>query len=1034
MLQRAASNAYSWWWASHIRTKQSKWMEQNLQDMEEKVQNAIKLIEEDGDSFAKRAEMYYKKRPELINFVEETYKAYRALAERYDHISTELQNANNTIASVFPDQVPFMDDDDDDGSPRTPRKMAEGFKTNIPKPPLRDLKSVVTTSTNVTAATKKFNTKKTTMAINTSKVPKSGLSRKEALEEVDKLQKEILSLQTVKEFVKSSYDNAIAKYWETEEKIKELQERVSVLQDELGEGIVIEDDGARRLMAETALKSCQETLDQLQVKQEKSVDETKVESIRIRDIKDKLGSLMNEFQYDQNISKGSRVKGDAKIVAETKVLEIDAGRLTQQRQDLQLLQEPVKEHFEASSNSSQAATEMAEKIDELVNKVISMETAVSSQMALVNRLRTETDELQGHIRTLEADKENLIKDKIKLNDQLKEMEQKMLAVQDLNQTVEDQNSNLQTHFTEARCNINRLSVEIQSVQQSEEVKAADLSKIQKSSLDQNKSKYEPEGKVPLNQEQNVLPDDGKKSEKKYTAVIEGAVNSDAELKISNHVKDEATSDKEFKVTGSKQNVVPTENNIKVPIPSTLQMEGATEAENKPVKELKEQKNTLNPGNNDGKDTAAIMSILNPGNSDGKDTISMSTIATTENHSSEGFAKNQEKDAKQCLSMTENTREVDHIGQVTTPDDNKGSYMTENTREGDNKGQATTPDDEPDWQKMFLNGMQDREKVLLTEYTNTLRNYKDVKKRLAEIENKNQDKNLDTSLQLQLNELKTSNSLKDQEIRLLHHKLSLLQITLEGNENLVDSTSVQPQDDINKLIKIDQPASTSAIEEKFRSNMDEILEENLMFWLKFSTTCAEIQRFETTIKDLQTEVSKLEQKRKSSEGSGSIKHCLKSDARPIYIHLTEIQTEITVWFEKSALLKEELQCRFSSLCVIQEEITNALKASAEDDDFRFTSYQAAKFQGEILNMKQENNKVADELQAGLYIVTSLQLEVEKTLVKLNEQFELSTSKREGSGQLRQSETRARVPLRSFIFGVKPKKQSIFSCIAPGMHRS
>jgi len=31
MLQRIASNAYSWWWASHIRTKQSKWMEQNLQ-------------------------------------------------------------------------------------------------------------------------------------------------------------------------------------------------------------------------------------------------------------------------------------------------------------------------------------------------------------------------------------------------------------------------------------------------------------------------------------------------------------------------------------------------------------------------------------------------------------------------------------------------------------------------------------------------------------------------------------------------------------------------------------------------------------------------------------------------------------------------------------------------------------------------------------------------------------------------------------------------------------------------------------------
>ena len=27
MLQRAANNAYSWWWASHIRTTQSKWLE-----------------------------------------------------------------------------------------------------------------------------------------------------------------------------------------------------------------------------------------------------------------------------------------------------------------------------------------------------------------------------------------------------------------------------------------------------------------------------------------------------------------------------------------------------------------------------------------------------------------------------------------------------------------------------------------------------------------------------------------------------------------------------------------------------------------------------------------------------------------------------------------------------------------------------------------------------------------------------------------------------------------------------------------------
>lgn len=216
-------------------------------------------------------------------------------------------------------------------------------------------------------------------------------------------------------------------------------------------------------------------------------------------------------------------------------------------------------------------------------------------------------------------------------------------------------------------------------------------------------------------------------------------------------------------------------------------------------------------------------------------------------------------------------------------------------------------------------------------------------------------------------------------------------------------------------------------------MDEILEENLTFWLKFSAYYSEIQKFETTIKDLLTDLSKLEEKGKSSEGSSSIKHSIKSDSRPIYRHLTEIQNEITVWMERGALLKEELQSRFSSLCDIQEQITSALKTSAEDDDFRFTSYQAAKFQGEILNMKQENNKVADELQAGLDGVTSLQLEIEKALVKLNDEFGFSASKRQQNGQLRQSETRAKVPLRSFIFGAKPKKQSIFSCMTPGMHR-
>lgn len=53
----------------------------------------LKLIDEDGDSFAKKAEMYYQKRPELISHVEHFYRMYRSLAERYDHLTGELRKS-----------------------------------------------------------------------------------------------------------------------------------------------------------------------------------------------------------------------------------------------------------------------------------------------------------------------------------------------------------------------------------------------------------------------------------------------------------------------------------------------------------------------------------------------------------------------------------------------------------------------------------------------------------------------------------------------------------------------------------------------------------------------------------------------------------------------------------------------------------------------------------------------------------------------------------------------------------------------------
>ncbi|KAJ7006188.1 protein NETWORKED 1D-like [Populus alba x Populus x berolinensis] len=124
--QADSKRKYSWWWDSHISPKNSKWLQENLTDMDSKVKQMIKLIEEDADSFARRAEMYYKKRPELMKLVEEFYRAYRALAERYDHATGALRQAQRTMAEAFPNQAPFILGDDSpagsatDCDPRTP--------------------------------------------------------------------------------------------------------------------------------------------------------------------------------------------------------------------------------------------------------------------------------------------------------------------------------------------------------------------------------------------------------------------------------------------------------------------------------------------------------------------------------------------------------------------------------------------------------------------------------------------------------------------------------------------------------------------------------------------------------------------------------------------------------------------------------------------------------------------------------------------------------------------------------------------------
>jgi chromosome segregation ATPase len=104
-------------------------------ETEKKVRAMVEILEVDADSFAQRANMYYKQRPELMNLAKEFYGAYRTLAERYDVAAGALRVATRSLVDASPNQTPpslsILDE-----APSTP--LSEPQTPEMP-PPSRSL-------------------------------------------------------------------------------------------------------------------------------------------------------------------------------------------------------------------------------------------------------------------------------------------------------------------------------------------------------------------------------------------------------------------------------------------------------------------------------------------------------------------------------------------------------------------------------------------------------------------------------------------------------------------------------------------------------------------------------------------------------------------------------------------------------------------------------------------------------------------------------------------------------------------------------
>ncbi|KAM1183311.1 hypothetical protein ACFX19_001699 [Malus domestica] len=86
----------------------SMWLVENLEEMDQRIKQMMKLIKEDGDSLPKNDEAFYQKKPELV---EEFHRMYRSLAGCYEHLTKEAHKGLGDSEYGFDQGSPLLTPD-----------------------------------------------------------------------------------------------------------------------------------------------------------------------------------------------------------------------------------------------------------------------------------------------------------------------------------------------------------------------------------------------------------------------------------------------------------------------------------------------------------------------------------------------------------------------------------------------------------------------------------------------------------------------------------------------------------------------------------------------------------------------------------------------------------------------------------------------------------------------------------------------------------------------------------------------------------
>uniref|UniRef100_M4E4V2 NAB domain-containing protein n=1 Tax=Brassica campestris TaxID=3711 RepID=M4E4V2_BRACM len=324
VLHSESRRLYSWWWDSHI-PKNSKWIHQNLADMDSKVKAMIKLIEEDADSFARRAEMYYKKRPELMKLVEEFYRAYRALAERYDHATVELRHAHKTMAEAFPNQVPFDLIEDSASSscsePRTPEKTPPGIQ------PFYDSDSAATS--------------------------RRGLSHVGSSEtEVESLKRTLVELGAEKEALSHQYQLSLNKLSRLEKDLKDAQKDVNGLDE-------------RASKAEIESRILAEGLEKLEAERDNALLRYNQSMRKIADLEESYAHAQEDVMGLTNRATEAETEAETLKQVQSRLQSEKEAGLTRYNQCLVMISTLEKKVKDAEENALMLSNQSAKAEDEI---------------------------------------------------------------------------------------------------------------------------------------------------------------------------------------------------------------------------------------------------------------------------------------------------------------------------------------------------------------------------------------------------------------------------------------------------------------------------------------------------------------------------------------------------------------------------------------------------------------------------------------------------------------------------------------------